>query len=249
MSNLIIVDGTSGIWKDDLVGYIIDTLVDSTLIVKKSTRGKRETDSRLDLQFVDQEEFNQYNCEYKYKYNGEFYGFLKIELENALLKYKNTFVIIRNIDVIKNICNDFRESNIIRVFIYTDAKIVARRMNIVNNSSINKSIKEALDDYLRNPEIYDLVLINGASKNDFCRLIDYAIMFVDKKGKKKKYFILTNSQKLVINIILPILDALISGLVINSITSNPLNQWNIICCGLSILHIIWLVIIQYMVNK
>ena len=36
MSNLIIIDGTSGIWKDDLVGYITDTLVDSTLIMKNT---------------------------------------------------------------------------------------------------------------------------------------------------------------------------------------------------------------------
>ena len=64
MSNLIIIDGTSGIWKDDLVGYITDTLVDSTLIMKKTTRSKEEYDLRLDLQFVSRDEFDKYNYEY-----------------------------------------------------------------------------------------------------------------------------------------------------------------------------------------
>ncbi len=64
MSNLIIIDGTSGIWKDDLVGYITDILVNSTLVIKKTTRSKREDDQRLDLQFVSNEEFNQSNYEY-----------------------------------------------------------------------------------------------------------------------------------------------------------------------------------------
>jgi len=81
MSNLIIIDGTSGIWKDDLVGYITDTLVDSTLIMKKTTRSKEEYDLRLDLQFVSRDEFDQYNYEYTYKYNKESYGFSKTEVE------------------------------------------------------------------------------------------------------------------------------------------------------------------------
>lgn len=121
MSNLILIDGTSGIWKDDLVSYITDTLVDSILIMKKTTRSKRDEDQRIDLQFVSREEFSQCNYEYTYKYNKELYGFSKTELENALLKYKNIFLIVRNVDVIRHLCNDYSNNNIIKVFIYTDA--------------------------------------------------------------------------------------------------------------------------------
>lgn len=249
MSNLIIIDGTSGIWKDDLVGYITDTLVDSTLIMKKTTRSKEEYDLRLDLQFVSRDEFDQYNYEYTYKYNKESYGFSKTEVENALLNYRNTFVIVRNVDVIERLCNDFENNNIIKVFIYTDAQKIAKRMKIKNDSVLNMSINQALDDYLRNPEIYDLVLINGATKNDFCRLVNYAIMFAGDKYHKEIKFTLKRKQKIIINIVLPIIDAFLTGIAVNSITSIPINQWNIICFCLSLLQIICLIIFQCFINK
>lgn len=249
MSNLIIIDGTSGIWKDDLVGYITDILVNSTLVIKKTTRSKREDDQRLDLQFVSNEEFNQSNYEYRYKYNKKFYGFSKTELEDALANYKNTFVIVRNIDVIERLCNDFADNNIIKVFVYTDAQKIARRIKVKNSSVLNKTINQALDDYLRNPEIYDLVLINGATKNDFYRLVNYIIVFANNKKQKPRLFVVEKNVKKILNIVLPIFDALITGLAINSITSAPINQWNIICFCLSILQIIWLIIIQYLINK
>lgn len=249
MANLILIDGTSGIWKDELVRYITDTLVDSKLIIKATTRSKRDDDLRLDLQFVSHEEFDQRNYEYKYKYNKEFYGFSKIELENALSKYKNTFVIVRNVDIINHLCNDFANIKIIRVFIYTDVQKIAKRMNIKNNSTINKSINQSLEDYLRNPEIYDLVLINAATKNDFCRLIDYTIMYANSKKQDLTLFTLPKKRKIIINIVLPIFDALVTGIAINSITSSPINQWNVICFCLSVLQIVWLIIIQYLINK
>lgn len=249
MSNLILIDGTSGIWKDDLVGYITEILVDSTLIMKNTTRSKRGDDLRVDLQFVSHEKFNQCNYEYIYKYNNELYGFSKVELESALSKYKNTFLIVRNVDVIKHLCNDFIDNNIIKVFVYTDAQKISKRMNVKGGSTISKSINQALEDYLRNPEVYDLVLINGATKNDFYRLIDYAIMFVNSKNRKENSTILTKKQKKIINIFLPILDAFFLGLAINSITSIPINQWNIICFFMSILYAILLVVIQYLINK
>lgn len=122
-------------------------------------------------------------------------------------------------------------------------------MNIKKGSNYLKSINQALDDYLRNPEIYDLVLINGATKNDFCRLVDYAIMFANGKNQKQKLFLLTKKQKRVINIALPILDAFIIGLAINSITCVPVNQWNIICFCLSIVQMACSIIAQYLINK
>lgn len=69
------------------------------------------------------------------------------------------------------------------------------------------------------------------------------------KSKEKKVLNLTGNAKVVLNIILPILDALLAGLAINSITGNSLSQWNIICFALSVLHILWLIVVQYIINK
>ena len=40
-ARLYLVDGTSGVWKEDLVSYIDHTLVDATIVHKLTTRAPR----------------------------------------------------------------------------------------------------------------------------------------------------------------------------------------------------------------
>lgn len=154
MANLIIIDGTSGIWKNDLVDYITNRLVDSELIIKSTTRKKHKTDLKVDLEFVEQIDMSEF--EYIYKYNGYIYAFKKCNLEDALRKNKNVFLIIRNVDIIHNIFEDFKNINIVTIFIYTDMYRIKNRIKIKDGDKLELSIKKALDDYLRNPQIYNL---------------------------------------------------------------------------------------------
>lgn len=250
MKNIILIDGTSGIWKNDLVTYIENKLIDSTLIIKKTTRKKRASDLKLDLAFLDEDEFIKINFDYIYFYNNKKYGFTKSDINNALERYKNIFIIIRNMDIVKRIYNDFPNENIVTVFIYTDMYKITERLNFKGDKDLALSIEQSLSDYLRTPEMYSLVTINGSSENDFFRLVDYMISYANntsKNASKKTQRLSINKIKL-INICLPLVNGLLTGLAINSITTT-INQWNIICFVLTIILIISGIYIQLLINK
>lgn len=186
MNKLFLIDGTSGIWKSDLLTYVSEKLPYSKVFLKETTREKydfeKEKQLLSDLKFVDNSEFEEDDYEYRYLYNGNNYGFSKEKLKKAIEKYENTFLIIRNQDLIKKISNDFKNIITVNVFIYTDFAIVGERLPIKNDSSLMASIVAAFKDYLRNPVLYDEIIINGSTENDFYRLMD---LLVDRNNHSK----------------------------------------------------------------
>lgn len=196
MKNLFIIDGTSGIWKSDLIQYVSSYLHDADLVRKYSTRPKRnyERSGRYltDLEFVNEHIFESLNLEYQYVYNGYMYGFSQQALNAALEDSSRVFIMIRNLEIIKELTLKLTDVNIVTVFIYTDFAEVSKRLPIKTNESLRESIAHAFDDYLRHPEMYQEVLINGSSANDFYRLIDLLV----RKYEQPQGSIISNRRDL-----------------------------------------------------
>lgn len=183
MQNLFIVDGTSGIWKSELTQYVSRYLSNATIVRKYSTRPKRQYERRAkyvtDLEFVSEAVFSSLKLEYQYMFDGHRYGFSTNDLESALRGSSRVFLIVRNLEILKRLAAKFGSVNIITVFIYTDFAEVSKRLPIESDEGLKQSIVHAFNDYLRHPESYREVIINGSTANDFIRLIDLLLKKYD----------------------------------------------------------------------
>ena len=247
MKNIIILDGTSAIWKNDLVNYISKKLPDSTLIEKVSNRKRRATDGAFDLLLTSEGDLTKYNFEYRYYFGGYEYGFTKSSIEEALLKYQNIFIVVRNQNTIQKIKADFSAENVFSVFIYSDMKQIEKILTLSSNSDLKESISQAFDDYIRNPNVYDLVIINGENSNDFFRTIDYVIEKSKEKlktGKKSQI-----KSKYILNVVFPIIYTILLGLVVNIISNEIFSTWSIITIVLSSCLTILLVIVHIFFSR
>ena len=190
MANLFLIDGAAGTGKADMIEHIDEKYLrhdEATIVQKFTTREHRpeEIDRRLhlDLMFISPPEFDEHYKNsnfYSYKYGGEKYGFYKEEVDKALDSYKNVFIIVRNINIIKQITKDYPKVCTVPVFIYSDNEKVIERLN--EDDYDDTSIKFRLsrqelvwDDYLRQTDFYQEVIINNSNRNDFHRLIDNLI--------------------------------------------------------------------------
>ena len=186
MKTIFIIDGTSGIWKSDLINYVSACNIKSGIFEKCSTREKRPEEEITDLKFLTKEEFALHNFDYTYTYDGHKYGFNKKEIKNYLTNVKNLFIVIRNLDIIQDFAKSFSNYNIVTVFIFTDFHVVSERYPNARNLQQKKCIADTFQDYLRHPNIYDEIIINGGTANDFNRLIDSLITsFTIQKPKNK----------------------------------------------------------------
>lgn len=241
MKNIIILDGTSAIWKNDLVNYINIKLSDSILIEKISTRKKRATDGAFDLVLTSDRDLTKYNLEYKYYFSGNEYGFAQSSIIDALSKYQNIFIVIRNQSIIQKIKSDFASENVFATFIYSDMKQIEKVLTLSSGNELKESISQAFDDYIRNPNIYDLVTINGENVNDFFRIINYVI----EKSKEKLYIVKKNETKSkYISIIFPLIYTILLGIMVNIITNEIFSTWSIITIVLSACLTILLVVVH-----
>jgi guanylate kinase len=179
MKNLFLIDGPSGSGKSDLMEFVHDRQQDIAFVTKYTTRKKRDYEIRqqrlLDLAFVSQDKFNELNLEYQYLYGGYNYGFSKVELETCLENQRNVFVIVRNAPLIRLLKQKYSFINVIAVFVYTDEQKVRIRLEQQESSKeqINyrmDRISEAFDDYVRNSEIYDEIIINNSDRPVYHRL-------------------------------------------------------------------------------
>ncbi|MCK9209576.1 MAG: hypothetical protein M0P61_01935 [Ignavibacteriaceae bacterium] len=184
MKNLFLIDGASGTGKSDLLKHIVNTRKDASILRKYSTRKIREYEKRddikLDLDFVSKDKFEKANLDYVYTYYGNQYGFSKNELKKMLIEKSNVFVIVRNADTIKQLINDYYYINVVPIFVYTDQEKL--KIRLINQDYSETDIAERLkktglayEDYLRHPDIYDEILINNSTKEDYHRLIDLII--------------------------------------------------------------------------
>lgn len=189
MKNLFLIDGASGTGKSDLLKHIFNTRTDASIMTKFSTRGIRENekkgDIKLDLDFISEEEFEKMKLDYTYTYYGNQYGFSKDKLTDMLVHNSNVFVIVRNIDTIRQLIKDYYYINVVPIFVYTDQEKLRKRLRTQEYSKVDiadrlKKIKIAYEDYLRHPDIYDEILVNNSTIEDYHRLID---LIIDKYKK------------------------------------------------------------------
>lgn len=125
-NKLFLIDGLAGTGKNDLIDFIGQKhRFTSTVVHKYTTRDHRnpEEAKKTDLIFISEEDF-QDKCNndfYDYKYANERYGFAKKDVTDALARFENVFVIIRDRNLITRISNEFSEmALIVPIFIYSD---------------------------------------------------------------------------------------------------------------------------------
>lgn len=196
MANLFLIDGAAGTGKADIIEHIYEKYLDPKVatIVKKFTTREHRTEEinrklHLDLMFISPSEFDEH-CKssnfysYNYgggkKYSGGKYGFNKAAVDKALDSYQNVFIIVRNRMIIQNIVKDYPKVWTVPVFIYSDNEKVIERLEKdgYDDTSIKFRIsrqKLVWEDYLRQTDLYQEVIINNSNRNEFHRLIDNLI--------------------------------------------------------------------------
>ena len=180
MKNLFLIDGASGTGKSDLLRYVTEFELDGISMPKYTTRIKRpyeeERNLHLDLNCVNEEEFKSLNLDFKYKYGGNKYGFLKDDLDDYLKSSNNVFLIVRDSDLIKKLIKIYSYINVIPIYIYTDQNLIIERLKkeeykVDQIQYRIEKVKNAFRDYLNNPYLYDDLLINNSSYDNYINLI------------------------------------------------------------------------------
>jgi len=134
INKLFLIDGLAGTGKSDLIDFVEEKQnLTSTVIYKYTTRIHRDPveAEKSDLIFVSREDFKS-RCDkdfYEYMYANEKYGFNKGDVIDALAKYENVFVIIRDRNLIERLTIDFSEmALVVPLFIYTDRSLIVERL-------------------------------------------------------------------------------------------------------------------------
>lgn len=177
MSSLVIIDGISGVWKEDFETYVYEKLTNSAIIKKYSDRTLRsgEDESKLDLHLLDSDTFKQKKFDYEYAFNGHNYGILKEDIERMKVK-SNVFIIVRNHDIICKLQNDFSDIfNVVTVFVYVGLELVLPKYDSWYGEEGKRNLHDALIDYYRHPNLYEHILIYSERKSDFYRLLDTVV--------------------------------------------------------------------------
>lgn len=182
-TNIFLVDGASGTGKTDLVEYV-NSLKDTCCLKKATTREirnyEKENINNIDLKFYTILEFNAFNFQYQYSYKRNKYGICKNELDYVIKDYYNVFIIIRDIPLMRRIKNDYKEYNIITVYIHSDLSKIKDRLKKQNHSSEQieyrlSRIEDTYKDYVLNSSFFDEVIINNSDINSYHDLIDNLI--------------------------------------------------------------------------
>jgi hypothetical protein len=134
---------------------------------------ENEDRSRSDLKLVTEDEFESRDLDYIYEYGGARYGIARSAIEKALQNYKSVFIIVRSIDIMRRLREDFALHSPTTAFIYLDRSITDRSRNL--SPEVRASVQQAFEDYLVSPEDYDEVVIDGGSRQDFHRLLNVLI--------------------------------------------------------------------------
>lgn len=186
INKLFLIDGLAGTGKNDLIDFIEQKhRLTSTVIYKYTTRIHRnpEEAKKNDLLFVSGEDFKS-KCDkdfYNYTYADGQYGFDKKDVIDALTRYENVFVIVRDRNLIERLTIDFSEmALVIPIFIYSDRSLIVERLK--NDGFSQEDIAFRLDrskyswnDYLEYPDGNIRVIINNSDKSDFHRKINSLI--------------------------------------------------------------------------
>jgi guanylate kinase len=200
MQNLFLVDGASGVGKSDLIKWVMDNNAYNVGYLRKATTRKERDYEKddpnilLDLDFVNDDEFNDREFDYIYTYGGSRYGFSARTLTNELMKYDNVIAIIRNNQLIQRIANDYSIINVVPTFIYTDRSELIDRLEKqhLSEAMIRFRLERselALREYYAHPEVYREILINNSDKNVFHATVDRVMAKYENAPKVNPHLI------------------------------------------------------------
>lgn len=235
-SRLFILDGTSGVWKQELMAYTAHRLASAATIEKLTTRAPREGEDfrAIDLQQVSTEAFELAGPDYRYEYGGQWYGFTKASISAALRDKENVFVIVRNAGVIRRLRKDFAKFCPTTAFVYVDSALAARRAQEMSSRLVKSSIEDAYMDYMREPELYDEVLIHADATNDLYRLVNVLC----DRGTEKDSFLVGGRLPIVVvtsgraKALILLLNSLVLtaslGIAINILTAGESVGWRLL---------------------
>ncbi|MBV6472202.1 MAG: Guanylate kinase [Saprospiraceae bacterium] len=182
--NIFLIDGASGTGKSDFVEYINSLNNKSGFVIKSTTRKIRDYEKKnainLDLKFCTQLKFDSLKLEYHYEYEKHQYGFSKKELNDLIEKCENIFLIIRNVPLMRKLKKEFKEQNVVSVWVYSDISKIKERLREqdCNEEQIKfrvSRIEKTYKDYVLNSAFFDEVVINNSDKEAYHQLIDSLI--------------------------------------------------------------------------
>jgi guanylate kinase len=195
VKNLFLVDGAAGVGKSDMLSYLASNYSGRYLHIfrKFTTRAPRPIEKGtlpLDLIHIEDERFREAAAEGSYRYGGVDYGFRKADLDSAIETYLNIFVVVRNRLLLRVLRHDYRAAaRVVSVLVYSDRELIAQRLNeeavqrIGNTDKANELARKEIErrtkrtrdvwrDYLRDPYLYDEVIINAFTRANYELLIE-----------------------------------------------------------------------------
>lgn len=206
MKKLYLIDGAAGAGKSDLIEFIQNRHnLNANALYKYTTRSVRDPEEakKSDLIFIDDKEFDKYIDEgkknrenefYHYKYGESRYGFKRKSLDDSIIKFDSTFLIIRDRALITRIRKDYKHIALtIHVYIYTDRSLVVERLKKEGFSEqvIDFRLKRsesAWNDYIESYDFSTKIIINNSNKTDFHRGINSMIDGISKIEEDINYF-------------------------------------------------------------
>jgi guanylate kinase len=243
-ARLYIIDGVSSVWKEDLVHYVDHVIANGAMVRKFTTRtpGAEEDRNLLDLEFLDPATFAQVAPDYVYEYAGQKYGIRRSRLTAALSEKRNVFVIVRNPDIIRQLKADFALYRPTSVFVHMDMQLAANRGLAAKNALRREAVKKAFADYLRDPECYDQVLVNGGSQNDFFRLVGLLIkrasgsvlVLTSDHERLPLLIVSTRRSRRLLQTVLSVGSAAVAGFIGNMLTEGVDTYWEQLTLVLSV---------------
>lgn len=182
MSRLIIVAGASGAGKTFMLSQLSRYRNDIISIKKYTTRSHRKgeaNDETIDLHLNCNDKTVK-ECEYTYRYCGNYYGIKKNEIDEILRKNKNPIIIVANCNTISKLKKDYPSSLVLyihsglsgidlqeQLLKYRDPVDVEERM---------KRQRSGFYDYIQhiNKNLFDYTLINYFD-DTFLQQVDYIL--------------------------------------------------------------------------
>lgn len=165
---IYIIFGASGSGKTTLLEVVREKYSNISIHIKGTTRKKRDYDDEELMCYGNSLPEGKYD--YVYGLYGYEYGIEKKQIEDALKKHENHFIICNSLEIIDKLKRDFPAS-IIVIYLRFDAprSIIEQIQNTRNISDdeielrLNK-ISKIEEDFLNHSDIFDEVIVNTFGK-------------------------------------------------------------------------------------
>jgi guanylate kinase len=191
LKRIFLIDGAAGTGKSDLLRYISKKYAPgrrAVVLNKVTTRAirpeERGREADLDLTFLTRRQYrdyvDRYSC-YQYEYGDGNYAIRRADIDSALRRFENVFVIVRDINVIRYIRHDYPWAEVVSVYVHADRSEVRARLKREKYDDRLTEFRLARfepvwNDYLKHSDQYDVVLVNNSNRVDYQRLIDRLII-------------------------------------------------------------------------